>query len=64
MTREVTYKVRDLFRTVFVYENGLEGFALPELGDIKNLCRTVIEMADEKEQEIKKTYTGKSREEA
>lgn len=64
MTREITCKVRDLFRTVFVYENGLEEFALPELGDIKNLCRAVIEMADEKEQEMKKTYTGKGREEA
>lgn len=64
MTRDVACKVSDLFKTVFVYENGLEGLALPELTDIKILCRTVTEKANEREQEIKKTHTGKGKEEA
>ena len=43
----------DLFRTVFIHENGVDDFCLPELTDIKNVCRTVIELAEEKESEYR-----------
>ncbi len=39
----------DLFRTVLIHENGIEDLYIPELNDIKNICKTVIKMADEQE---------------
>ncbi len=46
--------VIDLFRTVIVQEKGVEDLSLPELTDIKYLCETVIEMADERVKEYQK----------
>ena len=43
----------DLFRTVIVHDKGIEDLYLQELEDIRNLCKTVIEMADEQERKWK-----------
>lgn len=46
-------QIIDLFRTVVIHDKGIEDLSLPELVDIRNICKTVIEMANEQEQRYK-----------
>ncbi len=43
------YKTLDLFRSVFIDENGIEELALPDLENLKSVCKTIIDKADKQE---------------
>ena len=43
------YQTLDLFRAVFIQEDGIKELTLPDLEDLKNVCKTIIDKADKQE---------------
>ena len=56
--RPAIYQVKDLFKEILINENGIDEMCLPDLVDIRSLCKRVIDLADARERELRSAEPG------
>lgn len=48
----INIHIRELFRDAYMYGDAIDGLSLPELEEVKTMCKNIITKVDSKQKEI------------